>query len=400
MKLVSVDTDVSPDNPESVRITGKIRRDSGEQLEIWFEVSHALQNELSETANPWIIAMLPYALENGEAIVSDIPADPELLENLKGLITIWCRWHPQFVPPKIVAPIIPVDTVTPLAVRSAAFFSGGIDSWFTALRHAPELEAAAVGRIDDFITVHGFDIPVESTHEFARLHEVVSLGAKALARDLVVVRTNLRKSGSLWAKGWGWLTHSAGLATIALVLEKRYSKVLLASSHPYSGLFRRGSHPMTDVLFSTRSLQVKHDGAPYNRVEKTALVARHKIALSHLHVCWEAGSASNCGECAKCIRTMATLQLLGAIEASNSFAMKFQAEKLAGVYIENAVEAQFFREIYVLADRTGERDIRAATSRALRRSSRIRPLVNLAEKLGRVPVLWRFAPRMRQWCVG
>jgi hypothetical protein len=400
MKLVSVDTDVSPDNPEFARITGRIRRDSGEQLEIWFEISRDLQNQLSETANPWIVAMLPYALSNGETIVSDIPADPELLENLKGLVAIWCRWHPQFVKPEIVTPVIALETATTPGTRSAAFFSGGVDSWFTVLRHTPELERAAVGRIDDLITVHGFDIPAESRDEFVTLHEALSLGAKALGRDLIVVKTNLRKSGSLWAKGWGWLTHSAGLATVALVLEKRYGKVLLASSHPYSGLFRRGSHPMTDVLFSTRSLQVKHDGASYTRVEKTALVARHKIALSHLHVCWETGSASNCGECAKCIRTMATLQLLGALEGSNPFPMKFQLEKLSGVYIENAVEAQFFREIYVLADRTGERDIQAAALRALRRSSRIRPLVELADRLSDVPIMWRFAPRMRRWCVG
>lgn len=400
MKLVSVVADVAPDNPKFVRITGKVKMDSGEQLEIWFEVPRDLEGQLSETANPWIVAMLPYALSNGETIVSDIPADPELLENLKGLVAVWREWYPRFAQPRIVVPVAPVDSVTTPGTKSAAFFSGGIDSWFTALRHAPELESAAVGRVDELIAVHGFDIPVESHDEFVKLHETLSLGAKALGRDLIVVRTNLRKSGSLWAKGWGWLTNAAGLATVALILEKRYRKVLIASSYPYGGLFPWGSHPMTDVLFSTCSLSVKNDGASYKRAEKTELVARHKLALSNLHVCYKNRSASNCGECAKCIRTMATLELVGALRGSNAFPIEFQPESLARMYIEDRHEADFIKEVRGLAIQTGNLDIQTAASRALQRSSRVRPLVKFADRLSDVPIMWRFGPRIRRWCLG
>jgi hypothetical protein len=156
---------------------------------------------------------------------------------------------------------------------------------------------------------------------------------------------------------------------------------------------------MTDALFSTRALEIKHDGAAYNRVEKTALIARHKVALSHLHVCWRTGSASNCGECAKCMRTMATLELLGVLKNCSTLPTTLEAEKLARLYIENSVEAEFFKEIHGLAVRTGNREIQSAALRALRRSDRIRPAVRLADKLKAVPIAWRLGPRMRQWLV-
>ena len=399
MRLASIRKDVSPDTPGFVRLTGIVERESGETFEVWYEVPSELETDLSESSNPWLVAMLPHALPTGETIVSDIPADAALLENLKGLIAVWCEWYPQYLPPTIRAPVAPLILDTSPNPKSAVFFSGGVDSWFTVLRHAPERESAAIGRVDDLITVHGFDIPLDARNEFEKLHATLARGAQALDRPLIVVRTNLRRNGSLWVKGWGWLTNGAGLASVALILEKRYGKVLIGSSYPYGSLFPWGSHPMTDCLFSTRALAVKQDGASFNRTEKTALVARHAIALAHLHVCWKNGAASNCGICPKCIRTMATLQLLGAYETANPFPVTFRQEQLAGLYIATRSEEAFIKEIHALATRVGDRPIQTAASHALRRSRRLRPLVSLADSLGRVPLAWRFGPKIRKWCL-
>jgi len=405
MKLVSVGKTASPDTAGFVRLTGIIEMGSGERIDIWFEVPSALEDHLSESGNPWVITMLPYAMLSGETIVSDLPVDAELLENLKGLTAVWCEWYPQFVRPKIKAPVAPLVPLASISAsdsssrRTAAFFSGGVDSWFTILRHAPELEPAAIGRVDDLITVHGFDIPFDSIDEFGKLRDTLALSAHDLGRELIVVRTNLRKNGSLWAKAWGWLTHAAGLATVAMVLEKRYRKVMIGSAYSYGNLIPWGSHPMTDALFSTQTLLVKHDGASYNRVEKTQLLARHQVALRHLHVCWKEGLASNCGKCAKCLRTMTTLQLLGALDTTSPFPVKFCPETLASVYFENSVEDDFIEEVRDLAVAKGDVEIQAAISSALRRSRRVRPFVQFADRLASVPIMWHLGPRIRGWCV-
>jgi hypothetical protein len=399
MKLLKVSTSISPDSAEFVRMTGLVERGTGDQFEIWFEVSCALEGDLSSSGNPWLIAMLPYAMETGETISGELATDAFLVENVKGVIAVWCEWYPQLKAPSIQVPLAPFDTGRVQGGRVAAFFSGGIDSWFTVLRHMPELEKAAVGRLDDLVTVHGFDIPIESPREFERLRLPLATKAQELGRQMIVIKTNLRRNNSLWAKGWGWLTHAAGLSTCALILEPRFGSVLIGSSYPFGGLGPWGSHPMTDQLFSTSYLAVKHDGASFDRVEKTMLVAHHNVALSDLHVCWQQQSGSNCGHCSKCIRTMATLQLFGALRSTGPFPVEFRATDLASLYVADEHEESFINEIHVHALRLGNEVIGTAAGQALRRSKRMRPLIKLVDSLIQVPFLWRFAPNLRRWCL-
>ncbi len=395
--LANVRTDSSPHDPAFLRSTGTFEMASGERLEVWFEVPVGLAAGLSVSAAPWLVAMLPYGLSRGEDIVAESPVDAQLLENLRGLVSVWCSWYPNFKPPAIVAPAAPLAAKTGPSGLSAAFFSGGIDAWFTALRHAREIEPAAIDNIDELIAVHGFDIPLEARAEFDKLQTALTAGAEQLGRDLVVVRTNLRRPDSIWHSGWSWLTHGAGLACVALVLERRYRQVAIASSTPYENLFPWGSHPLTDPLLSTSALRIKHDGAAFNRVEKTAFIARHAFALANLHVCWVNQAASNCGECAKCIRTMAALHLLGALESSGAFPGTFTPEKLARMYVDDPHDEEFLEELHDLAASTGRQDVQKAALRAVRRSRRTRPMVAVVERLRYVPLIWRYAPRMRKW---
>jgi hypothetical protein len=398
MKLLRV-TKSSPEGERPwTRLAADVRMASGETFEIYYEVPARLEAALSDSGNPWIVAMLPYALSTGEDVECSLPVDARLLENLEGLLATWIDWYPQFRRPKLIAPRLPFADGGNTESRTAVFFSGGIDSWFSVLRHAPELEPAAIGTVDDLLTVHGFDIPVDQPQEFATLEATLADAAQALGRNLVVVRTNLRRRDTLWARGWGWLTHGAGLASVALVLEKRYGRAVIGSTHPFGGLIPWGSHPLTDPLLSTRRLEIRHDGAQYARTDKTALVARHRVALSHLHVCWKDAAADNCGTCAKCLRTMATLELLGVLNTATSFPTELRTQALAGLYLENDNEVEFFGEVRALAAARGNSPIEHAIERSMQRSRRWRPLIDAADRVRSVPVLWRLAPAMRRWC--
>lgn len=400
MRLTSVNQSPSPDDANAVRLAGRLEPQSGQPFEVWFDVPARLQEDLSVTANPWLVCMLPFAMESGEPIEADLPADPQLVDNLCALQVVWRSWYPVLHRSEFVVPSRSTARDLSASRRSAAFFSGGVDSWFTILRHAPEIEPAAVGTVDELINVQGFDIPLDRPEELRCMNDALGEGARAIHRDFASVRTNLRRPGSLWHRGWGWLTNAAGLAAVALVLERRYSEVLIGSSHHLGHLFPWGSHPLTDPLLSSSHLRVVHDGAAFDRVEKTGLVARHDVARRRLHVCWQHGAASNCGRCSKCVRTMATLSLFGVSARECAFPLEFDPSMLWRQYVPDQNEEHFVREIRLWAARFGKPEIEAAAGHALARSRRRRPLVAAANHLSSVPVLWRLHSGLTRWLVG
>lgn len=400
MRLASVNKSRSPDDANAVRLAGRLVPQSAEPFDVWFDVSAGLQDDLSLTANPWLVCMLPFAMESGEPIEADLPADPRLVDNLRALQVVWRSWYPVLKHSDFSVPSGSTGSVLSSPRRSAVFFSGGVDSWFTIVRHAPEVEPAAIGTADELINVQGFDIPLDRHDELRRMHDALADGARAIHRDLVHVRTNLRRHGSLWHRGWGWLTNAAGLAATALVLERRYSEVLIGSSHHLDHLFPWGSHPLTDPLLSSSGLRVLHDGAAFDRVEKTGLIARHEVSRSRLHVCWQQGAASNCGCCAKCVRTMATLSLFGVSARECGFPLEFDPSMLRRQYVPDQNEEHFVREICVWAAKLGKHQVEAAANHALTRSRRLRPLVAAADHLSSVPVLWRLHSGLSRWLVG
>ena len=320
MRLVGLGQGQSPTQPGQVRLSGTIELAKDELRTVWYEVPEAFSDGFSETANPWLVVMLPFALERGGEIHVDLPADRLLVENLRGVVATWRGWYPYLKPVEIVAKPAPM-TFTP--TRWASFFSGGIDSWFTALRYSAEVEVP-IGHVDDLITVWGLDIDLSAPTEFQTLVDNLRPAATALRKTLVPVTTNLKAfSELLWRHHWGSLTHGAGLASVALALEKRWCAAVLASTFGYDQLHPWGSHPMIDPLFSTTRTQIVHDGAAFTRVDKTRLIASSDLALNGLRVCHANSTASNCCNCEKCYRSMVTLDLIGALDRCPQFPRRY-----------------------------------------------------------------------------
>lgn len=393
MKLLRVTTALSPESSTVLRVTGVVEKQSGEVFDIWFEVPIELGEQLSQSGNPWLVAMLPYGMETGETIVCDIPSDAALVENLNGVIATWCQWYPHLIAPQIESPLAAFEMPPRAINRTAAFFSGGVDSWFTVIRHLPEMRPGAVGQIDDLITVHGFDIPVQAEASFAQLRQTLADAATKVGKHMIVVKTNLRRPNSLWARAWGSLTHGAGLAAVALLLERRFGRVIIGSAFPFGSLRSWGSHPMVDPLFSTSSLTIKHDGSAFDRVEKTRLIASYQFALSSLHVCWKGQSEMNCGICSKCVRTLAALELLKSATPDGLFLEKFDPARLRRLFVATSQDEFFIKEIYVHSNELGNNLIRDCAGQAIRRSTRLRRLFAVVDS---APLLWRIGPTLRR----
>lgn len=371
--------------PGTVRVRGAIESVEGTR-NVWLDLPDDA-GAVTGSGNPWLAMLLPLAMQVGEQIELSEPVDPLLLENARYLTVIWQSWYPELKRPQIDAP---TQRARASGNRVAQFFSGGVDSWFTLLRHTESTPRfPQVGNVDDLVTVSGFDIPIDRPEEFRQLGDSVREVAEAFGKRHLVVATNLRDkmTGSwkaAWGPRWGSLSHVAALASVALLLERRFSAIKIGSTG-LGTIPPWGSHPMTDALFSTSALTFMHDHALYNRAEKLERIAQSDFAMSKLKVCFAGGTFRNCSRCSKCHRTLMSLDILAVLEKASSFDVAIYRENRHRlVLVWSDVDHALAWANRELALRHGRHDIATLIERSIARSRRVKAIIDPLRK-----VSWR-----------
>ena len=144
-----------------------------------------------------------------------------------------------------------------------------------------------------------------------------------------------------------------------------------------------------------------HDGADFRRWEKIEFLSRFEGVLDALHVCFRAGSDTNCGRCEKCLRNMIILEVLGLLEGCEAFPRGgFDLRHVSRILIDQSWQPDFYRGLKRFAATRGRRDVARAIDRAFRRSRARRPLLRLAGRLGRERLVWRLRRPLERLAVG
>ena len=277
---------------------------------IWFKITANV--DVTVRAEPFIAAGLLEAMVRGVPLVVEgkLPLSAELHSNLQEIQEIYRCWNTDLT-------VIPVNAVLvneecDSTTGIASFYSAGVDSSHTFLRHRDE--------IDTLLFMLGFDGD-NSEQDWDERIVGQQKFADQTGKKLVVIKTNARQFALKRRISWNF-GHGLCLATIAPMLK--YKKVFIPSSHTYDELFAWGSHPLSDPLWSTEASRVVHDAAGFRRSDKMRDLCGHQEILDNLQVCWRS-SHKNCGTCPKCVRTMLALDLL---KASCSKLPPLEDEKL------------------------------------------------------------------------
>ena len=390
MELVSVRIGRAPSASSRVRLVGDVVYDDrpGQIEQYWFEVPESYADSLRLSGNPWLASLLPLAVTLRQPLRIQAPVDPFLLENVPRLMRTWCDWYherfPWIGPVAVEAPSKATEP-GPDPRDSAAFFSGGIDSFYMILRNPG---------IQRLLCVRGFDIPLQVPEEFERLRARLDAAARGLGKELVDVATNLRETRFREAS-WGYLAHGCALASVALVLETRLGEVRIAGTHYDGPLKPWGSQPETDPLLSTSLTRIFHEDACVPRSLKTELVSRSDVALRSLHVCYRINSSENCGDCMKCLLTMLNLEVLGALPRCTTFP-KLDLERVKRAYVHSSPYQRLYRELAGRARAAERTDVADAIDEALRRSRKLQRWMAALEWLGTKRGIWRIARRLRR----
>ncbi|KAF0180509.1 MAG: hypothetical protein FD164_1726 [Nitrospirae bacterium] len=380
-------TDLREGDEGSQRLVGTVRYDDGSEEEYWFESSH--DYPLTRSGSPWLAALLPLAATINESIRISLPVDSVFLANAKALVRLWKSWYPWTHIDSIDAESESMSGKH--GKPTASFFSGGVDSFFTVLKH-PEAT--------HWLVWLGFDMPITHRPAYHRHCARLLHIASELDKTLITGATNLRQTR--WRQApWELLSFGPLLGTAALFYEEHFSHVLIPSSFSIQHLHPWGSHPLSDVLFSSSVMEVVHDGVEFTRLEKTAYLCQTDVALPYLHVCYRGQGYSgqddtNCCACQKCYRTMTALELYGKLEKARLFdARQFTRDRLASVFASET-EIPFLKELQTLACEKGRQDLACAIEESLARSRRSRCLIKIADKLGGLRFFWRFGEKMKK----
>ncbi len=380
-----------------MRLVGEITYDDrpGQVEECWFDFPEQYADSLSLSGTPWLACMLPLATTLGEPLRIGLPVDRLLYRNAHELLAIWKTWFPRLRPVEIIA-----DRVDerPAGRATGAFFSGGVDAFFTLLRNEGSYPEALP--VDELICVGGIDIPLRNFDAFSRFRATMEGVAERLGKRLIDVVTNMRET-RLEAAGWYDMLHGPGLIAVGLMLGARYERLLIASASGYTFDEHAGTNPLTDALHSTSRTRVIHDGARFTRLEKTEFLGLSDIAMGALHVCWANAADDNCGACEKCARTMVPLELAGHLRDCKTFPQTPAVSLLSRLYLPRRAQEHFWEDTRTMAVRRGRPDVAKAVDRCLKRTRRLRPFVNFARWLRGRRFFWRFgAPLKRRLLKG
>lgn len=323
MRLLDVEVIARPD---AVRLTGTMERERGAApADVYFDYEVPEPSFVGAGAEALAAALLLPAMRAGETLEIVPPISPLLHFSLPRIRDIFRAWWKEFPHTQIRTTPAGADQ-PPRTNRMATFFSGGVDSFYSLLKHRHGADAAT-SPLTHVIFLRG----VESRLELSQGVEASQSRAREIAAatkvQCITGQTNIRSAlqGSEANLHWERRYHGSALAALALGLSPGFSHICIPSAFSYNHLVAHGSTALVDEMYSTERLRILHDGAEVTRPVKVARILEwnRELVLAHLRVCvMNSGGAYNCGRCYKCVRTAIPLRVLGAWDRAVTFPEK------------------------------------------------------------------------------
>jgi hypothetical protein len=339
-----------------------------------YHIYYSTKNtELTESVETSIAAtILPLMMSGGGRCEIRGSVSERFLTSIEQIQDIYYSWEPNSQRVAFTGDLSIVKK-QPGKTRTGAFFSAGVDSFYTLLQRKDE--------ITDLIFVHGFDISIDQQSLYKKTSNAITHIAEQLGKNVIEIETNVR---SLLDPYNSWeMSHGAAIASVGHLLSSHLRKIYIASTSTYANLHPLGSHPFLDPLWSTESLEFIHDSCKVNRTEKTAFLAQHDIALRTLRVCWQNPHETyNCGKCRKCLITMIDLYAAGKLEQCTTFDTPLDIRNVYKINIEGHVAFSYLRDnLLALEKRDLNPELRKALLYVLLKQRYFRELLNIMKKI-------------------
>jgi len=284
---------------------------------LWFRVPESVTPSLAADASAFIPVLLPIAMQRRGALHLDAPVASGAVAGARRVASLLQRWSDRLGDGLGEAAIDAAAEVEVKRGREAgAFFSAGVDAFYTLLRNQERFPAGDSRRVSRLVVMHGFDLSLQETAVHGALLRAADSVAAELGLEVVPLATNARD----FLRPFDWDRYGFGLvqaAVTAALAEVLHTMFVPSGGRPFAEMAVKpfSGGPEVFAHWSSGPVEMVYDPLHVARAEKIRYLSSSPLALAHLRVCWENREGRyNCGRCEKCLRTMLTLRVTGALE--------------------------------------------------------------------------------------
>lgn len=345
---------------DRARLCSEICEKGKQPYTLWFDVDAQYADYLTDSADAFVVAMLPYAMNNNLNISAEAKMSKKLCFQLNEiLIPVLAKNSKLFGKISVSAKELTEENYCSVN-SSATGFSRGVDSFDTIC-------SLTNNDIDKLTHLTFFNVgshrstanytPEQSAELYLSRLNVAKNSAKIFDMPLIDINSNLGEHLTLpFVK----IHHYCSFAAV-LCMQGFFKNYYYASGYPISSFSIKkcdsGSayyEALTAGMLSTESTSFYITGLDKTRLEKVDYISKFPITYNNLNVCYY--EETNCGHCEKCVRTQFELLTLGKLDLyKNVFDIpKFYRDK--NKYMDYVLKHQnkyYYAEILELMKKQG-----------------------------------------------
>ncbi len=352
MKLLNIKTEVLNG---FIKLSALVERECPkEKFEIYFQYPKQFETFLCKNADPFIPALLIPCMLKGEQLTICPSISHRLLRNITTIQDILTRWYPRDLSRVEVNALQIVKDPHIIGKNVGAFFSLGVDSFYTLFKNIHELPLLA-SPITHLIFMNGIELPLTPKSDIERTYFKILEVANKTKKECIYGETNIR---IIFPVSYERYYSGPCLASVALSLSGGMGSVLIPSHSPYDDLDPSGTHILLDHLWSTENIEIIHDGCELNRSEKIEKIVKlEPMVLDYLRTCTSnKGQEWNCGKCIKCIRTMVSLKAIDFLRKSKTYPHDIPKKSIKKLFLKNKERELSFTEANLKLARKANKD--------------------------------------------
>jgi len=311
------------EDERSVRLCIGLKINQESSYDAWYKFDREYEQYLcTDRCDGLVVNLLLYAMEHQLDIVSDVPMSERLHYQLTEYLIPCIAKYVDTTVHNFVDGYWPIKLNIPLTNETyesenavGASLSGGVDSFYTLLRHLErEDKAYNITHLTFFNAgqsgEYGGDVARE--RYLSRIEWIRGV-ADELGLPMLCVDTNINE----FLHERHEPSHTFRTLAIPLLMQKLFSKYLFSSGFPFFHFAFSDLDPAEYDVLNMSCLQTENtsfwsSGGETSRLGKEEFISRHPITYKYLNVCVR--EDTNCSRCEKCTRTMLGLYLLDKLD--------------------------------------------------------------------------------------